>query len=305
MTTVGDVALLTLAPTILMTIGAIIVQFYSPGPKLVSAFQHFSSGIILAALASELCPKIQTAILDGTNGLSRREGVVMFIVGFSIGFVFLIGVGRVMEYFESKQEEEEEDGHDNKEEGSRPEPLADAVASSEQVDINATSTDTKSHHENVSLCDPSSLRKLPWGLLAVVTIDAFMDGALIGLSAHAGEKMGLMITVALSVEMTFLGITTSGSMVKKGISRGTAVGVCVVIPLFLMVGGLIGSTICASLSPSGLIAGLSFGAAALIYLVTDELLVEAHEQIELDTWYVTAHLFLGFMGGMVFTLLNE
>ena len=157
----------------------------------------------------------------------------------------------------------------------------------------------------LSLLPTSPSRGIPWSLLSVVTVDAFLDGILIGMAITAGTNMGWMMTIALSVEMFFLGITTSSTLVKRGVHRALAILLSVAIPLFLILGGVAGFTVCASFAPPGFLACLSFGVAALIYLVCDELLVEAHENLENDTWYVTAQLFVGFFLSTAYTIFSE
>lgn len=41
-----------------------------------------------------------------------------------------------------------------------------------------------------------------------------MDGLLIGLSAVAGKSAGFVMSVALTIEMTFLGLTFSAGITK-------------------------------------------------------------------------------------------
>ena len=60
---------------------------------------------------------------------------------------------------------------------------------------------------------------LPLGLIAAVGIDALLDGLVIGISFTAGGSIGLLVTIALSLEMFFLGLTTALSMVAQGVLR--------------------------------------------------------------------------------------
>jgi len=61
----------------------------------------------------------------------------------------------------------------------------------------------------------------------------------------------------------------------------------------LLVGTGIGGLLIHYISPSVMEAVLSFGLAALMYLVTEELLVEAHKEPE--TPMATGMFFLGFL----------
>lgn len=44
---------------------------------------------------------------------------------------------------------------------------------------------------------------------------------------------------------------------------------------------------------------LSFGAASLLYLITEELLVEAHEEGGAHVWYVDIMFFVGFIASVL------
>jgi ZIP family zinc transporter len=68
---------------------------------------------------------------------------------------------------------------------------------------------------------------------------------------------------------------------------------CAAMALLLLTGAGLGGTFLSHLSGSALEGMLSFGCAALLYLVTEELLVEAHEEIE--TPIQTAMFFVGFI----------
>ena len=60
-----------------------------------------------------------------------------------------------------------------------------------------------------------------------------------------------------------------------------------------MVPALVGDTILRGASEHTLAGVLAFGCAALLYLVTEELLVEAHETK--DTAFATSMFFVGFL----------
>ncbi|WP_049758920.1 hypothetical protein [Renibacterium salmoninarum] len=75
------------------------------------------------------------------------------------------------------------------------------------------------------------------------------------------------------------------------------------LSLFTFVGALIALFLLAGAPEAVLAAVLAFGAAALLYLVVEELLVEAHEHKE--TTVLTALFFVGFLCVYVFAALGE
>ncbi len=75
------------------------------------------------------------------------------------------------------------------------------------------------------------------------------------------------------------------------------------LALIVLVSAGLGSTLFAGLSGAPLVGVLSFATAALLYLVTEELLAEAHNIP--DTALATAMFFLGFLGLLVLEIVSR
>lgn len=133
----------------------------------------------------------------------------------------------------------------------------------------------------------------PTALLVTVGVDLLMDGLLVGIAFAAGATTGMLLTAALTLEVLFLGLSTGTALSKAGAPRGRMLATIGVLALMIVLGALLGSTLLAGLSGPWLEGVLAFGAAALLYLVTEELLVEAHQLP--DTPLMTACFFLGFL----------
>jgi zinc transporter, ZIP family len=134
--------------------------------------------------------------------------------------------------------------------------------------------------------------KGPVGLMTVTGIDILVDGLVLGIAFAAGAKAGILLTVALTIELLFLGLTVANELGEGGASKGKVVGLTAALVLLLPLGALLGGPV-GSL-PAAVQAGfLSFGLIALLYLVTEELLIEAHETE--DRPWVTAMFFAGFL----------
>jgi ZIP family zinc transporter len=131
------------------------------------------------------------------------------------------------------------------------------------------------------------------GLLVTLGIDVLIDGLLIGVSFAAGAKAGVILTVALAVEVTFLGLAAAVALSESGAARTSIIGVCAELAGLLLVGAAVGATSLHNLSGATLEGVLAFGCAALLYLVIEELMVEAHEEKETPTQ--TAMFFVGFI----------
>ena len=132
----------------------------------------------------------------------------------------------------------------------------------------------------------------PVGLMAVTGIDILVDGLVLGIAFAAGAKAGILLTVALTIEVLFLGLTVANELGAAGTSKRKVVGMTAGLVVLLPVGALLGVPV-ATLSSPIQAAFLSFGLIALLYLVTEELLVEAHETE--DRPWVTAMFFAGFL----------
>lgn len=134
---------------------------------------------------------------------------------------------------------------------------------------------------------------LPIGLLFAVGIDLLIDGELVGLGVTLGATAGLILTLALTLEILFLALSVVGELVDAGVPRVRAALITIGLGLLTGVGAILGAALLGGASHQVLAAGLAFGAAALLYLAVEELLVEAHE--ERETTLLSAMFFLGFL----------
>jgi zinc transporter, ZIP family len=133
----------------------------------------------------------------------------------------------------------------------------------------------------------------PTSLIVILGLDIALDGLLIGLGFAAGQKQGLLLTIALTLEVLFLGLSGGAALQSSGASRKRVLFITLGFALTLITGAWAGQTLLAGASDQLLDAVLAFGLAALLYLVTEELLVEAHEVPE--TSAQTAMFFVGFI----------
>lgn len=135
--------------------------------------------------------------------------------------------------------------------------------------------------------------KGPAGMLAAIGIDLFVDGVVLGLSFLAGEKAGYLLAAALTLEVFFLGLTLTSELADAISSRVKVIALTVGVALLLPLGALVATPV-GNLPADWIIGFLAFGLMALLYLVTEELLVEAHEKP--DTPLISAMFFVGFLG---------
>lgn len=130
------------------------------------------------------------------------------------------------------------------------------------------------------------------GLVTMVAVDIFIDGLVLGIGFAAGAKQGFLLTVALTIEVLFLGLSLTGEL-SEAIRQPTKVlAVIAGLAVLLPIGAAVGIPV-SHLPNFWIAAFFSFGLIALLYLVTEELLVEAHSAPE-KPW-VTSLFFVGFL----------
>lgn len=138
------------------------------------------------------------------------------------------------------------------------------------------------------------------GQLVGVGIDIFIDGLLIGVAFATGGKEGMLLTLALSLELLSLGMAVAAATTDTG--RGRTILIPTGLSLLLVVGAIVGATLLRDVSEHTLAGVLSFGCAALLYLVTEELLVEAHASGE--TTLGTSMFFVGFLAFLLLGMMG-
>ncbi len=133
----------------------------------------------------------------------------------------------------------------------------------------------------------------PFGMLSAIGIDILVDGLVLGLGFAASPRAGLLLTVALALELLMLGLASVGALAEFVARPVFRLLIVAGLTLLLPVGVLLSAPV--ALMPEAIRLGmLSFGLMSLMFLVTEELLVEAHEVEERD--WVTAMFFVGFLG---------
>ena len=232
MSLVGQAALLVSFPVVASVAGALVAAVRPPGPRVVSAVQHFAAGVVTAALVGEIMPEL------------RREGhLVWTIVGFVAGAVLVLALGAYGRRTEAQAEAEAE--------------LSRRGGFRNKAVIAATAA------------------TLPIGMLGAMAVDLLLDGVLVGLGARLGFTQGLILTIALTLEILFLGLSVVAELKQAGFSARRAVLICTGLGLMTAVGAIGAALLLAGVSTTIMSAVLAFGAAALLYLVVEELLVEA------------------------------
>jgi zinc transporter, ZIP family len=130
------------------------------------------------------------------------------------------------------------------------------------------------------------------GALVPTAVDLFIDGLLIAIGLAAGTFGGMLLLAGLTVEGLSLGLASAPALVRQGAGNLKAIAIMGGLGLMILLGATAGYAVIGT-SPPLLAAILGFGVAALLYLVTEDLLLEAHATS--DTPAITATFFLGFL----------
>lgn len=135
--------------------------------------------------------------------------------------------------------------------------------------------------------------QLPMSLLVAIGVDIFIDGLLLGIGFSAGVNTGMLLAVALAIELLSLGMATATELGDNNVSKRNAIKIIALLSLVFFISAVLGATLLHNLSDSAMEIVLSFGLSALLFLVTEELLTEAHEEKE-TVWHTSA-FFVGFL----------
>ena len=192
--------------------------------------QHFAAGVVLAAVAAELVPKI-----------IQNEIQWLVALGFALGVLIMLITETFTDYLNEKM----------------------------------------------------SGNKFPIGLVLAVIVDVFIDGLLIGVAFSASRRSGILVASALTLEVFFLGIATTASLMKRNVKKSIGIACMIVAALLIPIGAWLGFMVASGLLNAIHMTILAFGTAALIYLVIEELLIEAHQVPE--TRKATLAFFVGFL----------
>lgn len=222
-------------------LGGILAYFWAPKIRARSAIQHFAAGLVIAAVASELIPQVESM---GTP--------IGILGGFAAGGLAMIGLKWVVLKFENRRR---------------------------------------------------SAKRLPVGLAAAAAVDTMVDGAIITAGFVTGKRLGVLLAIALGVEHFFLCLSVGSEFHKTKSLRWQGLAATSGIATMLLLGALGAFLFLRGAAESTVAIFLAFGAAALIYLIAEELLVE-NIQAE-DSLYSTASLFAGFAALLAMKLFSH
>jgi ZIP family zinc transporter len=135
--------------------------------------------------------------------------------------------------------------------------------------------------------------RLPVGLAVAAAFDTIVDGGIISAGFTTGPRVGVFLAIALAVELVSLTLSVGSEFQVRERKPWPGLAVTTGISMMLPIGAFGAGSLLASAPEPTVAACLAFGAAALIYLIAEELLVESIEAEE--SIFSTAMLFVGFL----------
>ncbi|MFT3890685.1 MAG: hypothetical protein QM730_03555 [Anaerolineales bacterium] len=142
----------------------------------------------------------------------------------------------------------------------------------------------------------------PVGLPAAAAMDTLIDGMIISAGFSTTPQLGTILTIALGLELFFLTLSVGVEIRKSNLKAWQSLAFTLGIAFSLLVGATLASFLLADASNATLAIVLSFGSAALIYLIAEELLVETIQAEE--SIFSTVMLFSGFLTLLVLKLIG-
>lgn len=140
---------------------------------------------------------------------------------------------------------------------------------------------------------------VPWGLVLAVLVDSVVDGMLIGLAGSVALESGWLMAMATAIEMGFLGYSFACSAARPAEHVGGFAFKCALLgapPLAMVVSSVLAALGASYIEHSTAFAGLiAFALAAVLFLVVEELLLEAHEREGSEHWNVSVWLYVGLL----------
>ena len=107
-------------------------------------------------------------------------------------------------------------------------------------------------------------------IIALISVDILIDGLVLGLAFAAGEKAGVLLTVALTLEVLFLGLALAMKLGDAAVPARRIISITAAAAVLLPAGALLAVPI--ATLPLPVVKGFfAFSLIALLYLVVEEL----------------------------------
>mmetsp|Transcript_93598 Transcript_93598/g.195127 ORF Transcript_93598/g.195127 Transcript_93598/m.195127 type:complete len:368 (-) Transcript_93598:19-1122(-) len=314
-------------PALAMAFGSVSVCFFSPPRKLQATAQRFSSGLLMGVTIINIFPLLQSRLRP--FGSLDRNNVIALYVGFIGAVILMYGLDNLGEesieggecFEEGNEARDPEDGvasdpGTSTEEPSETEEDGHGLTPVPGRSFATTTTGTSrlrewkskaKHLDEISVkegSEGSSNRPVhvPWGLIIAVIIDCCVDGMLIGLTTTGPGSSGLMLAIAASIESGFLGFSFTLVLLRTIRRRWSAL-IALLPCISMVVASYVAGKCSQGLETTPAFAGvLAFCLIALLFMIVEELLVEARDNEFGDLWTIGVWFYIGLLLSITFDI---
>jgi zinc transporter, ZIP family len=143
----------------------------------------------------------------------------------------------------------------------------------------------------------------PYGLTIASVLDTTIDGMIIGVGFTVSTELGITLVIGLAIDLSVLTLSVGSEFRKEDVSKRNTLLTTSGIAVMVAVGAVLGYLVFSGMEPNQTAVVLAFSAAALLYLVTEELLAKGHSARQ--STGTVFFFFLGFIALMAFTLFFE
>lgn len=260
-------------PTAFAIAGTIVATIWQPNKPVHSGLLHLAAGVSFSVIGVELLPRIT----------ATPHAIGWIVGGFVLGLAIMLATRRL--------EQQSHQRHDERQK--------DAPARSDQQD--GTLAQAGQRVPEAAAGKRQKRGPWPWGILASNTVDQIIDGILLGVGIVAGHSFGLLLSVTSTVEDLTLAVAIATLLAAARAARWQIIGTTTVLGLLLIAVSVVGTLVAGSLTPQVIAFLLSVASAALLYAVTEQLIIEAHEAATgpvLASMFFVGFLFILILGMM-------
>jgi len=291
--TLSQVVKMTALPAASMAFGSFAMNWGKPAERLQSQMQYFSGGLLIGAVIAEIFPILKQHLMD-----SEKRPDVKSCLAAGAGFMLALFVMYGMQSLVTENEHEDEDQDEPVSCASPSDKnnLTQRLLDSSVPVVPKLNPECDIERALPASCPPASTPSSslwPRRLFAGVVVDSCVDGMLIGLSASVMPESGWLMAVATAIEMCFLGFSFACA-VRGKTSQVTAFLTLSFPPMAMLVASCTAWVGAYWVEHSFVFAGLiAFALVALLFLVLQELLLEAREKEDGQLWQVSMWLYVG------------
>jgi len=175
------------------------------------------------------------------------------------------------------------------------EATTDPTIDAKDKSLEPKDADLKAKSQKKKIRNP--VRIFPWMMMIPLAIDAYFDGILLAFSYEAAHSAGIIVSISFACFEVVLGILVGTTLKSKEFPILVIYLVVTGFAFLFCTGATTGSLLAHAINSIGAlyVGMLSFSIGALLYLITDNLLIVAREVEKDNNWMTRGMLHVGFL----------